>query len=71
MPRERPTAIFLILPNSWSSGERVRQDVPLALDAATPPGRYRLLLVVYDPASGAPRPVAGQQALLLGEIEVQ
>jgi hypothetical protein len=55
---------------SWGAGERVRQDVPLALDPATPPGSYRLLLVVYDPASGQPQPIAGQNALLLGEVVV-
>ncbi|MFL5801999.1 MAG: hypothetical protein ACJ8CR_09695 [Roseiflexaceae bacterium] len=56
---------------SWSAGERVRQDVPLTLDPATPPGNYRLLLVVYDPATGQPRPLGGQSALLLGELVVQ
>ncbi len=55
---------------SWGAGERVRQDVPLALDPATPPGSYRLLLVVYDPATGQPQPIAGQNALLLGEFTV-
>jgi hypothetical protein len=55
----------------WSAGERVRQDVPLTLDPATPPGTYRLLLVVYDPATGQPRPLGGQSALLLGELAVQ
>jgi hypothetical protein len=56
---------------NWSAGERVRQDVPLTLDPATPPGSYRLLLVVYDPATGQPQPLGGQNALLLGELMVQ
>jgi len=55
---------------SWAAGDRVRQDVPLQLAPDTPPGTYRVLLVVYDPASGQPQPLAGQQALLLGEIMV-
>jgi hypothetical protein len=55
---------------SWSAGERVRQDVPLTLDPATPPGAYRLLLVVYDPATGQPRTFGGQAALALGELMV-
>jgi hypothetical protein len=56
---------------SWAVGERVRQDVPLALDPATPPGSYRLLLVVYDPATGQPRLFGGQSALGLGEVVVR
>ena len=56
---------------SWSAGERVRQDVPLALDPAMPPGAYRLLLVVYDPATGQPRTFGGQGALSLGELVVR
>ena len=38
---------------TWQPGELVRQDVPLLLDPATPPGAYTLLVGVYDPASGA------------------
>jgi hypothetical protein len=56
---------------SWSAGERVRQDVPLTLDPATPPGAYRLLLVVYDPATGQQRTFGGQAGLSLGELMVR
>jgi hypothetical protein len=56
---------------TWGAGERVRQDVPLMLDPATPPGAYRLLLVVYDPATGQPRTFGGQGALSLGEVVVR
>jgi hypothetical protein len=56
---------------AWQAGERVRQDVPLRLDPATPPGSYRLLLVVYDSASGQPQPFGGQSALSLGELVVR
>jgi hypothetical protein len=56
---------------SWQAGERVRQDVPLLLDPATPPGRYRLALVVYDPASGRPQTFGGQSSLELGELTVR
>jgi hypothetical protein len=55
---------------SWRAGERVRQDVPLQLDPATPPGTYRLALVVYDPASGQPQTFGGQNSLDLGELVV-
>jgi hypothetical protein len=56
---------------SWRPGEHVRQDVPLQLDPATPPGAYRLALVVYDPASGAPFPMGGQNLLPLGDLDVR
>jgi hypothetical protein len=56
---------------TWQPGERVRQDVPLQIDPATPPGAYRLVLVVYDLASGQPATFGGQSALNLGELMVQ
>jgi hypothetical protein len=55
----------------WHAGERTRQDVPLTLDPATPPGTYRLLLIVYNPADGQPQPFGGQNELPLGEVLVQ
>ncbi|MDW8215254.1 MAG: hypothetical protein RMJ55_17000 [Roseiflexaceae bacterium] len=55
---------------AWAPGEAVRQDIPLTLDADTPPGDYRLLLVVYDPSSGRPIPIAGQEALVVGRVRV-
>ncbi len=56
---------------TWQPGQQVRQDVPLTLDAATPPGRYRVLLVAYDPATGQPLTIGGQAALELEELEVK
>ncbi len=56
---------------SWSIGERIRQDVPLRLDPATPSGSYRLLLIAYDPSNGTLQLIAGQQAVNLGEISVR
>jgi hypothetical protein len=56
---------------SWQSGDNVRQDVPLQLDPATPPGTYHLALVVYDPANGQPQTFGGQNALDLGELVVR
>ncbi|HEU4325897.1 MAG TPA: hypothetical protein VFS21_22345 [Roseiflexaceae bacterium] len=55
----------------WRAGDRLRQDVPLALDPATLPGSYRLQLVVYDPASGQPRGFGGEQTLGLGTLDVR
>jgi hypothetical protein len=54
----------------WAVGDRVRQDIPLALDPAAPAGTYRLLLAAYDPATGAPQLIAGQQAVVVGELAV-
>lgn len=55
---------------AWAPGEAVRQDIPLTLDAATPPGDYRLLLVLYDPATGRSIPIAGQDAIVVGWVRV-
>jgi hypothetical protein len=56
---------------AWQAGDRVRQDVPLRLDPATPPGSYRLALVAYDPATGQPQPFGGESMIQLGELLVQ
>jgi hypothetical protein len=56
---------------SWAAGDQVRQDVPLQLDPATPPGRYRLALVAYDPTTGQPQPFGGEQMIQIGELEVR
>ncbi|ABU58558.1 hypothetical protein [Roseiflexus castenholzii] len=55
---------------AWKPGAAVRQDIPLTLDAATPPGDYRLLLIVYDPSTGRPILVAGQEAAVVGKVRV-
>jgi len=49
----------------------VRQDVPLTLDAATPPGDYRLILVIYDLATGRLLPLDGQDAAPIGWVRVR
>lgn len=36
----------------WRAGDRLRQDLPLTLDAATPPGRYRLVVGLYRATTG-------------------
>ncbi len=54
----------------WAPGEAVQQDIPLTLDAVTPHGDYRLLLVVYDPSTGRPVPIAGQEAVVVGRVRV-
>lgn len=56
---------------AWQPGEAVRQDVPLTLDPATPPGDYRLLLVIYDPATGQPLALDGQNVVALYAFQVR
>lgn len=60
----------------WESGEVVRDIVPFPIDAATPPGRYRLLAGLYDPetvhnliVTSAPNVLPGDR-LFLTEIDV-
>lgn len=60
----------------WRPGQAVHQDIPLQLDAETPQGRYRLIVGLYDPATGQrlPAQLAGQGVsdfVLLGEIVVE
>ncbi len=56
----------------WRAGQRVWQDVPLTVAANAPPGRYRVIVGVYDPATGRRLPLAdGSDALLLTHLEVQ
>lgn len=55
----------------WAPGEAVRQDAPLTLDATTPPGDYRLILVVYDLVTGRPLPLNGQDAVQIGWVQVR
>ena len=54
----------------WTAGERVRQDIPLTIDKAAPAGSYRLLIIVYDPASGQRLPILGQ-ALYSRELTIE
>jgi len=61
---------------AWQTGQYIRDDIPLYVAADAPPGRYRLIVAVYDPATGArlevnlPEGRAGD-FLDLGEIEVR
>ena len=62
----------------WPSGQVARQTLALPVTLGTPPGDYTVELVVYDPASGAPRAPVGKDAkaqtpaaLTLGEIAVR
>ncbi len=54
--------------SAWAAGDAIRQDVPLTLRADALPGTYRLLLAAYDPTTGVAQPIAGQQAVVVGEL---
>ena len=57
--------------SAWRTGDHIRQDVPLLLNPAAAPGTYRVLLAAYDPANGSPQLIAGQQAVVVGELVVR
>jgi hypothetical protein len=48
--------------HQWPSGLVARQTLTLPVPLGTPPGEYTVELVVYDPASGAPRVPEGADA---------
>ncbi|HEX6289068.1 MAG TPA: hypothetical protein VFZ66_07745 [Herpetosiphonaceae bacterium] len=60
---------------AWQPDDRIWQSIPLKLDPATPPGRYRLVVGLYSAATGERLPVGGAQAqgsmIILDEIDVQ
>jgi hypothetical protein len=57
--------------SSWVAGQRIWQDLPLAIAADAPPGRYRVVVGLYDPATGARLPLSsGGDMLVLGEVEI-
>jgi hypothetical protein len=62
---------------TWAEGQHVRDDIPLQVAPDAPPGRYRLILALYDPVTMQRLPVRsadGQDlgdTLDLGEIVVR
>jgi hypothetical protein len=56
--------------DAWQAGDIVADNHGVAIPPGTPPGVYRLLAAVYDAESGARLPVAGGDALELGEVQV-
>jgi hypothetical protein len=57
------------LPTSrWAPGQLLRDDQDLAVPAAVPPGTYRLVAGMYDPATLAP--IADRGPIDLGEVVV-
>ena len=56
---------------AWQAGQRIWQDVPLKIADNAPPGRYRVIAGLYDPATGARLHTPdGTDAIQLGSITV-
>jgi len=56
----------------WRPGQQIWQDVPLRIADDAPPGRYRLITGIYDPATGKRLRMAdGADSVLLGQVDVQ
>jgi hypothetical protein len=56
----------------WRPGQQIWQDVPLRIADDAPPGRYRLIVGIYDPAAGERlRTTDGADSVLLGWVDVR
>lgn len=57
---------------SWEPGQQVWQDVPLDLASDAPPGRYRVIVGLFDPVTGERlRLQDGSDFVQVGEVEVE
>ncbi|HXF62878.1 MAG TPA: glycosyltransferase family 39 protein [Caldilineaceae bacterium] len=56
--------------DAWTPGEPVVDNHGLYIPPGTPPGRYRLIVALYDEATGARLPTPDGDTVALGEIEV-
>jgi hypothetical protein len=60
---------------AWQPRDRIWQEIPLQVDPATPPGRYRLVIGLYNAATGERVTVSGPDTqgglLLLQELEIE
>jgi hypothetical protein len=56
--------------NAWVVGQPAVDQRGILLPADLPPGRYRLTLRLYDPATGAPIDSSAGQDVLLAELEI-
>lgn len=55
----------------WQPGQQIWQDVPLQIAADAPPGSYRLIAGLYNPADGQRLRFAdGSDSVQLGTVEV-
>ena len=56
--------------DAWQAGETVIDNHGLPIPAGTPPGEYRLIVALYDPASGIRLPVQETDHYALGTVNV-
>ncbi|MBK8795327.1 MAG: hypothetical protein IPM07_02455 [Anaerolineales bacterium] len=57
--------------DAWQPGERVGDNHGIAIPLGTPPGLYRMMLVLYDAATGARVKQYGQEMLPIGAVAVE
>ncbi len=70
---DEPPGAPLYPTSRWAQGEIMAQPLRLSVPLGTPPGVYTLEATVYDPANGAPLPIAGAESgdrARLGSVEV-
>ncbi|NTU84127.1 MAG: glycosyl transferase, partial [Chloroflexales bacterium] len=48
--------------SQWAAGRYVATELPFPIPADAPPGAYRLLVGLYDPATGQRLPLRGATA---------
>ncbi len=56
---------------AWLPGEIVREEYAIRIDADAPPGKYTIVVGMYDAATGARLPVDHGDSLDLAEIEIR
>jgi uncharacterized membrane protein len=57
--------------NAWLIGEIVSDTCRISIDADAPAGKYKIIVGMYDAATGARLPTDGGDSIILGEIEIR
>ena len=57
--------------DAWQPGERIDDNHGIAIPWGTPPGLYRMMLVLYNAATGARVSQHGQEMLPIGAVAVE
>ncbi len=57
--------------STWQPGEQIVDSYGLPIPFGTPPGVYRLVVAVYEPASGTRLEPADETSMVLGEVVVE
>jgi hypothetical protein len=57
--------------DAWTPGERIADNHGIAIPFGAPPGLYRLMLAVYDAATGERVQQFGQEMLPIGAVAVE